>query len=150
MKKKYLTFNKYYTQIGYSSSIERLSLHFQFELDPSALTKEQVNDVIKHLLEQGATKDALIRLYARWLNAVKQRRIRPLTAERNEMNTDEETIQKVWPGSYCYDSENYNSVKATRFKVTDGPGGRDCMDIAEGPTRLAAIARAAKKAKDFA
>ena len=62
---------------------------------------------------------------------------------------NEKVVQQVWPGSYCYDSESYNKDRATRFKVTDGEGGRDCMDVAEGPSRNAAIKSAADKARRF-
>ena len=63
--------------------------------------------------------------------------------------TDEEVIQKVWEGSYSYDSKSYNSDPITRFKVTDGYGGRDCMDVASGSSLQAAIKTAAEKARQI-
>lgn len=53
-------------------------------------------------------------------------------------------VRTVYPGSYCYDSASYNNDRNTRFKVTDGPGARDCADLAEGPTDKVAWARAAR------
>jgi hypothetical protein len=59
----------------------------------------------------------------------------------------DKVIQKTWPGSYTYDSSDYNTDPKTRYRVTNGPGGRDCMDIAEGPTERIAKLRAASEAE---
>jgi hypothetical protein len=63
---------------------------------------------------------------------------------------DEVVIEQVWPGAYCYDSESCDKkYKVTRVRVTDGPGGRGCMDVATGPSPRAAVHNAAEKARSY-